>query len=303
MPRCTNAFQRLILLINASLAAGATVEESVLLPDSVTGELREVDILITAKVAAYTARVAIEVVGRSRKSDATWVESMRAKHENIPTDKLILVSETGFSKPAKVKARFYGIETMTIETARSVDWGLLADLTATGTAQVVTIPFDCSVVCAMDDGGQEYFDVPNSAVISHDGGTMTLDGFVRKILHMPEFQNEINVNVTDAGNREFWFAYTEDAGLWKISRNGKPGQVTELRVGLHVTRTDTPIAFASGKYAGNAFVSARSSGSGPPLHFVLVRQLDGKITGTVLDESGTRPLTMAITLTTPAAEA
>lgn len=303
MPRRTNAFQRLILLINASLADGATVEESALLPDSVTGNLREVDILVTAQVAAYTARVAIEVVGRSRKSDTTWVESMRAKHENLPTDKLILVSEKGFAKTAKAKARFYGIETMTLEAARSTDWGVLANLTATGTAQVMTIPFDCSVVCAMDDGSQDYFDMPNSAIITHEGGTLSLDAFVRRILGMPDFRNVINDNVTENGNREFWFAYTEPAGLWQIAKDGRSGQVTELRVGLHVTRADTPVEFASGNYARSTFISARSRNAEPPLHFVLVRREDGTVTGTVLDEHGARPLSLTSAPSVPAAEA
>lgn len=292
MPRRTNAFQRLILLINASLADGAMVEESALVPDSVTRELREVDILISANVSGYTVKVAIEVIGRSRKADTPWIESMRAKHENLPTDKLILVSEKGFAKTAKAKACFYGIETMTVEAACGTDWELLVNLTATGTLRVITVPFDCSVVCTMADGSQEYFDVPNSSTITHEGGTLTLDEFVHKIFGMPGVRNGITENVTRPGKHEFWFAYTETNGLWKITRNGQLGQVTELRVGLHVTRNDTPVEFASGKYATSTFISGRSKINRSSLHFVMVRRKDGTVTGTLLDEYGERKLSL-----------
>lgn len=296
MPRRTNAFQRLIFLINASLADGGTVEESALVSDSVTRELREVDILITANVSGYTVKVAIEVVGRSRKADTPWIESMRAKHENLPTDKLILVSEKGFTKTAKAKARFYGIETLTVEAACGTDWGLLVNLTATGTLRVITVPFDCSVVCTMADGIEEYFDVPKSETITHEGVTLTMDKFVHKIFGMPGFRNGITDNVTQAGTHEFWFAYTDTNGLWKITRNGQPGQVTELRVGLHVTRNDTPIEFASGKYATNTststFISGWSKVNPSSLHFAFVRREDGTVTGTLLEEYGEEKLSL-----------
>ena len=68
---------------------------------------------------------------------------MRAKHANLPVDKLVLVSKCGFTKPAVAKARFYGIETLTIDRALATDWPLVAALGTTGIFEITSIHYDC----------------------------------------------------------------------------------------------------------------------------------------------------------------
>ena len=48
--------------------------------DKITGELREVDIVISTNVSGYEVNIGIEVAGRRRKADTPWVESMHSKH-------------------------------------------------------------------------------------------------------------------------------------------------------------------------------------------------------------------------------
>jgi hypothetical protein len=50
MPKRTNDFQRLIYLVRVNLADGATVTESKMLKDRITGTMREVDICIEGSV-------------------------------------------------------------------------------------------------------------------------------------------------------------------------------------------------------------------------------------------------------------
>ena len=290
MPRRSNAFQRLVALINASLAGTATVEESALLIDSVTKEPREVDILITSEAAGYTFRIGIEVVATTRRADTPWVERMRAKHENLPTNKLILVSEAGFARSAEAKAKFYKIETLTVEAASGADWSLISALTSTGSIEVYSMPFTCSVVCTFEDSSQEYFDVPNHATITNNAGTSTLHEFVCPILNRPEFRDVIAKDMDENSEKDFWFSYKEPNGLWRVTRKGRPGQVTELRVGLRVSRTETPVEFASGRYARSAFISGKSRTSDSPLHFVLTRTDGGTVSGVMLDEMGLRSI-------------
>lgn len=80
MPRRSNRFQRLITLINGVLGTDAHVVESAMLPDKITGELREVDIVISTNVSGYEVNRAIEVAGRRRRADTPWVECMHSKH-------------------------------------------------------------------------------------------------------------------------------------------------------------------------------------------------------------------------------
>lgn len=91
--------------------------------------MREVDVLITGNMAGHPIRIGVECRGRSRKDPVSWVEEMRAKHDDLPTDRLVLVSASGFSAAAAAKARHYGIETV-IPGQPIADDGPLARLKA-----------------------------------------------------------------------------------------------------------------------------------------------------------------------------
>jgi hypothetical protein len=107
MPKRSNYFQRLVLLVRTHVAAGATVTESKELVDKVTGIKREVDICIEGSVGGVPTVISIECRAFTRKADVTWVEEMTSKHNNLPTDVLILYSRSGFTKSAVDKAKFY----------------------------------------------------------------------------------------------------------------------------------------------------------------------------------------------------
>lgn len=106
MPKRTNRKQQLIEMLRKLLAPqGATVTTSKLLPftsetPALTKVKREVDIVAEIEVDGQTFTQCFEVVGRSRPMDMTWVEQMIGKHERLPTDRLFLVSWSGFAKTA-----------------------------------------------------------------------------------------------------------------------------------------------------------------------------------------------------------
>ena len=77
MPPRTNAFQRLITLLSATLAGNTRVIESAMLADRITGEPREVDILLVATTATYQVNLGVEVISWARPADTPWVERMR----------------------------------------------------------------------------------------------------------------------------------------------------------------------------------------------------------------------------------
>jgi len=122
MPKRTNAFQKLIALVNKQLAGHANVMESALLTDTVTGEQREVDVLIETSIAGYDVKLGIECIDHKRKAGAPWVEGMVQKHENLPTNILILVSRSGFFVPALKKAKFYNVPAYSLGEAVDQDW-------------------------------------------------------------------------------------------------------------------------------------------------------------------------------------
>ncbi|MGN6588601.1 MAG: hypothetical protein ACTHKT_14200 [Solirubrobacterales bacterium] len=108
MPQRSNLFQKVVRVLHQAIAAEATVDESGFLIDSDTGSEREVDVIIETISAGHKLILAIEATAAGRKADVTWVESMLMKHTRLPSNKLVLVSEAGFSKDAREKAEENG---------------------------------------------------------------------------------------------------------------------------------------------------------------------------------------------------
>ncbi len=127
MPPRSNLFQRLIRDLHAQLASNCSIIESAMLIDRLSGDAREVDIVLRSVVGGYELVVSIECRDRSRPATIEWVEQMIEKHNSLPTNKLILVSRTGFTQTAKAKADRHGVETYTLEEAGHVDWTKLVD--------------------------------------------------------------------------------------------------------------------------------------------------------------------------------
>lgn len=114
MPKRSNAFQKLVFLVKKHAAAEATVTESKFLQDRITGAMREVDICLESVIGGHRVVVSVECRDRRRKADVQWVEEMKGKHERLPTNALVLISHSGFTKEAEAVAKTYGIETIAL---------------------------------------------------------------------------------------------------------------------------------------------------------------------------------------------
>jgi hypothetical protein len=121
MPPRTNAFQRLIYLVKASLSPEAVVTESKMLLNRRTGSRREVDVCIEGKLGDSEVTVCVECTDKSRPADVQWIEANKTKHENLPTNLLILASRSGFTSDAVALAKAYGIKTVTLSEIDDTD--------------------------------------------------------------------------------------------------------------------------------------------------------------------------------------
>lgn len=123
MPRRSNLFQKIIKHVyDQMVPLGATITESAMVRERQTGREREVDIPIEHDVAGVEVRIAIEVRDRGNVDDVEWIDSMIGKYSDLPIDKRVAVSRSGFSKGAVAKARAHGIETKTLCEVLDIDW-------------------------------------------------------------------------------------------------------------------------------------------------------------------------------------
>ena len=124
MPKRTNDFQTLIKHIYEQIVpAGGVVTESGMLHDRDSGELREVDILVSYKYAGHEFSFIVECRDHTRPQCVEWIDSLIGKSKSLGVNKVVAVSRNGFYKPAIKKAKENGIETFTLEEANEKHWG------------------------------------------------------------------------------------------------------------------------------------------------------------------------------------
>jgi hypothetical protein len=108
MPKRSNFFQHVIALLCEQLYPGAIVSESELLVDRGTGAKSEVDVVIRPK-SSFEIVISVEATSRARPATVEWVDQMHGKHRELPTNRLVLVSDSGFTPEALIKAEHIGI--------------------------------------------------------------------------------------------------------------------------------------------------------------------------------------------------
>lgn len=292
MPRRSNHFQRLVAILTACLGGNARVTESALLIDKITGEQREVDVHIESRAAGYEVRISLEVVSQRRRADTPWIERMHSKHASLPTNKLVLVSRSGFTKAASTKAKFYGIETLSVEEAIACDWGLLTRLSRTGVFEVINFQYTCSVVVVGADGILRKLKTATATKIFNGlAQELTFDGFVRHILDQAETKNAFDYQLRTTSERNFWLRYTRPTEDWRVRLEEGESPIKEIHIQIKIDQIRTPVEFASGKFRGVPFLSGANSLPGRSLHFVMIRDSDTGCRGLLLDEQGVRTLT------------
>ena len=79
---------------------GVTVTESKLLHDVVLDVEREVDVVVEGDFDGDPVVTSVEVIEHNRPAPITWVEQQIKKHRRLPTNHLVLVSKSGFSRTA-----------------------------------------------------------------------------------------------------------------------------------------------------------------------------------------------------------
>jgi hypothetical protein len=123
MPARTNQFQRLVYEIERQLAPlGAVVEESAMLPERLSHELREVDILVSLDEGHHRVRIGIECQDKSRPATKQWVEAIAKKHEELGINKTVLVSSSGFYSAARRRAESLFMSVIDIANITRADW-------------------------------------------------------------------------------------------------------------------------------------------------------------------------------------
>jgi hypothetical protein len=101
MPKRNNERQQIIeMLKRINARPGSTVTASKMMVDSRSGREREVDVAVEEDLDGHRLTQSFEVTSIARKVDIRQVEQLIKKHETLPTNRLFIVSWSGFSRSA-----------------------------------------------------------------------------------------------------------------------------------------------------------------------------------------------------------
>lgn len=128
-------FEETVAQIEEALSPkGAVVKSPDRVIDNVTKQIREVDASIRYIHNSLPIFITVECRDRKRVQDDMWIEQLVTKQEKIGASKTIAVSSNGFTKPAMLTAKKYGIELRTCEKVS--DEGIEAMLSGIGLSAV-----------------------------------------------------------------------------------------------------------------------------------------------------------------------
>lgn len=275
MPKRTNAFQSLIRWIETELApVGARVTESEELIDLVTGERREVDVLVRAVVGQHKIALAIECRDHQRRADVTWIDNLIGKYKNLPVSSVIAVSRSGFTKNALKKAEMNNIKTLTLELAQVTRW-----LHLLNNPDLSVIVFSAPLVATINVlqvGGSRQFigDFFRATVFSVEGNRLgTCLQLACEALTSGDFIERAKKNVRIVKDRVSLFHIKQfDKGTFCIDNKGTKHEFFAFKIHAQFYTEVTNIQFEAFKYGDVELLRGEGIAFDRNAQFVLINE-------------------------------
>lgn len=249
MPKRSNSFQRLIKLLHERLDKSWRVTESRMFEDSLTGEGREVDIVLESVVGAHTIIISVECRDHKRKADTPWIESMAKKHESLPTSKLVLWSASGFYKPALEKAKKLNIDTVSHKSIDSLDWARLANQLKNCSVKILNTDLSFFVDVLTPEGVKKRLDGPMNYLFKEIEGerTFRINDLKNLIANNSQAASVLLDHATPEKS-DFWIEYIPPVKFMVLDENGVWNEPFRIGVGVKAFVEETTLDIRSVLY-------------------------------------------------------
>lgn len=278
MPSRSTILQRVVFHVERQLAANATVEESVLLPERSSKNHREVDVVIRANIGEHSVVICVECQDRSRKATVEWVEQMAMKHSLLPTSKLILVAVQGFTGTAKDKAASFGIDTYSFDEALAADWIELLGKSMSFDMYAFRI-LKCGLVLAYNQATE--MSVGRNFPLFNSDGTMhgTLGELVDKATGSVGFtEKALKFGAADIPT-VIGVKLRFKMSLFAEDDVGKHHPVEHVRVYLEISSVPNPKPFTAARYRNSPVAFVHGQSPAGDFAMTLIKPVAGSPTG------------------------
>jgi len=153
--------------------------------------------VLRTQTAGHETVIAIEAAAGGRPATVEWVEQMIGKHKNLPTDKVVLVAEAGFSKQARSLATAEKMIPMTPEeVSADTATGVLRALSSLWPKTVTLKPESARLWARRPDGRMVTFTVTgNLTIVLDDDTEAELVDVIKGTIehHVPSIVNQIGL--------------------------------------------------------------------------------------------------------------
>lgn len=282
MPKRSNEFQHLVTLIEGLLSGShARITESRELTDNIIGKSREVDIVIERNEGFHDIIIGVECSGGSGSRPATveWVERMWGKHSSLPTDKLVLVSKSGFTASAKKKAGWWNISALTLDQVQDFDWDSLVTRIGKVELRNFLLPHVTGIKVIFGGDPDEKLhvndlDLPNSTLYGPEGTAAKPFDIVNGWLADPGVLKKLEeVAFTDAST-VINFERELKRGCYLIDGKGVKRPVVALQVEARCRMEVSEIPLEQGAYGEAQIATGVGTSFGRPTQVVFVQKQD-----------------------------
>jgi hypothetical protein len=292
MPKRTNRLQHLIHHLVRQRYYGCGVTESAELYDSAAGEDREVDIVVETdsggqkQLLCFECRSATDT-GQRRRAGVSWVDEMLGKHRDLPTNELVLASETGFTAGASSKASSYRMETITLDDAPKAAWTRIAGKEPRLHHQEINHAFKCSFVVRNDAGVPEYRPAPLGQVVGDWVVQTTVGAVVDYFFGQQEVADAFFAKMRADEEEPFTLDFTppKDRPTYFINASGHRTPWERLVVHIQSIRSSAVVPLRHGSAWGKPVAYGEAEGSA------------GRVMISVIEEEG-RPGAFMVRLST-----
>lgn len=97
------------------------VRQNIFIPDKITGQKRQIDVWWELKLNDHNINILIDAKYRKNKIDIKDLEEVESLANSVNANKVIIVTNNGWTKPAEKKAKFSNVDLKIFEVEKALD--------------------------------------------------------------------------------------------------------------------------------------------------------------------------------------
>lgn len=114
-------YQQAVGLMYENMEAMGTLKQNIYLPDRITGQKRQIDLWWEVNVSGHTINILIDAKYRKEKIDVKDLEEVEALGASVKANKVIIVTNSGWTEPALRKAEFSNADLKILKIEDALD--------------------------------------------------------------------------------------------------------------------------------------------------------------------------------------